>query len=553
MWKPSAVAVVVLALAAVASAEFVPYTPKWVLPSEPALVASHRSSSLWSIAAEGYTDPILLVDVKASTRYDIGVDYGYLLANQSAENYHSLMSFVSPNPLVQDVLIWFLDHQYANHLHKQLPADMIDEIKGVNDGAAMVGVAGVGDMMTRGLTLASIATGDVPTDIEWIIIDELFPPKGSANHGKPLAPASQSLRDRIAAMGWTAHDVAEVIRADSGSLLRQHCSMFGAFGSRTVGGDLFSGRNLDWSAGTGIAKHKVLAVYHIPGAPVESYVTVGFAGLLGALTGMSSAGLTVHEAGNDNKVVTLDGFAWSMRLRYIMEQARDLKEAVALWEATNNTLGLNHGIGSAADKSFLCLETKAGYSAYFGANDEREANLTVDGTHIGAPMPDAVWRTNHGYDPEWLSTVAFPLRVGENSVIRYFLLRDTLKLYEREGVAMNLSHALNISSVLGAKDKGEYTNCSNDSSNILSTAYHPAELKMYVAWENGLGSEHVGACCNNYVFIDMSRWLKPNADAAEPSPAATAAHADVDADTDAAAGDGSDDPAPAEWKSAFHA
>ena len=36
---------------------------------------------------------------------------------------------------------------------------------------------------------------------------------------------------------------------------------------------------------------------------------------------------------------------------------------------------------------FLALETKAGYSAYFKANDQREADFAVNGTHYGFPLP----------------------------------------------------------------------------------------------------------------------------------------------------------------------
>ncbi len=48
--------------------------------------------------------------------------------------------------------------------------------------------------------------------------------------------------------------------------------------------------------------------------------------------------------------------------------------------------GINHGIGSAADNQFLAMETKAGYTAYFKANDPREANFEVNGTHYGFPL-----------------------------------------------------------------------------------------------------------------------------------------------------------------------
>ncbi len=48
--------------------------------------------------------------------------------------------------------------------------------------------------------------------------------------------------------------------------------------------------------------------------------------------------------------------------------------------------GINHGIGSAADNQFLAMETKAGYTAYFKANDPREANFEVNGTNYGFPL-----------------------------------------------------------------------------------------------------------------------------------------------------------------------
>ncbi len=94
----------------------------------------------------------------------------------------------------------------------------------------------------------------------------------------------------------------------------------------------------------------------------------------------------ISETGNDNKLETLTGFAWSLRLRALMENTNDIASAMAFWESTNNTLGINHGVGSAADNQFLALETKAGYTAYFKANDPREANFQVNNTHYGFPL-----------------------------------------------------------------------------------------------------------------------------------------------------------------------
>ncbi len=69
---------------------------------------------------------------------------------------------------------------------------------------------------------------------------------------------------------------------------------------------MFSGRNLDWAPSTGLTKYKTITVFHV--ADEVAHAAVAFAGLTGAITGMSAAGITVHEAGDDNKVVTLDGW-----------------------------------------------------------------------------------------------------------------------------------------------------------------------------------------------------------------------------------------------------
>jgi len=287
------------------------------------------------------------------------------------------------------------------------------------------------------------------------------------------------------------------------------CSMFGVWGNRTVGGDLFTGRNLDWSAQTGIATNKLITVFHPPNGYVHA--TVGFAGLYGALTGMSSQGITVHEAGDDNHLETFEGFAWTLRLRDLMERVTTLAEAQTVWQQYNNTMGLNHGIGSANDNAFMALEVKAGYTAFFMANDPREANFKgPQDQPLGSPMPEALWRTNHAYDPEWLKT-ARDYYPGDDTELRYNLIHDTIAMYE-PGM-LGAAQAVNVTAVPG--DKGgsvkvsSFVSCANAAggSNIISATYQPGASVMYVAFENGYGQTHVPACCNSYVRLDMSTWF----------------------------------------------
>jgi hypothetical protein len=51
-------------------------------------------------------------------------------------------------------------------------------------------------------------------------------------------------------------------------------------------------RNLDWLANTGVNANKLITVWNIDNT--IPHMTLGFPGVLGALTGMSKAGLTVH-------------------------------------------------------------------------------------------------------------------------------------------------------------------------------------------------------------------------------------------------------------------
>ena len=80
--------------------------------------------------------------------------------------------------------------------------------------------------------------------------------------------------------------------------MKVQCSFFATWGSRTQGGKLYTMRNLDWLANTGINVNKIIFVWKITGQ--IPHVTFGFPSILGALTGMSKAGLTVHEAGLDS-------------------------------------------------------------------------------------------------------------------------------------------------------------------------------------------------------------------------------------------------------------
>jgi len=291
--------------------------------------------------------------------------------------------------------------------------------------------------------------------------------------------------------------------------------MYGVWGSRTEGGSLFSGRNLDWDQDTGINKYKTVTIWN-PNDGTNAHLAVGFAGLYGVLTGMSSQGLTVMEANLEENEITFSGFPWILRLRYIMENAMNIAQAKALWEHTNNTVGFNHMVASANDNNgpgshaALALETMFNYTAYFLDNDPREQTATYTASNgtvfqIGFPLPEALWRTNHGYDPIIRAHYEWSQAPTSWSMQRYMFGHTAFEYYNSSNIPISWEQAINISSILGDKGPDPYVCQSTPTgTNIISVAYEAANSLMWAAWEDGSGADWKPAACSIYVKFDLS-------------------------------------------------
>lgn len=233
------------------------------------------------------------------------------------------------------------------------------------------------------------------------------------------------------------------------------------------------------------------------------------------MAGMSSEGFTVHEANLESDLDTFRGFPWILRLRHIMAHTSTLDDALAMWNATNNTVGFNHMIGSSKDGKAVAMETMKGFTAVFHDMDEREANA-VDpdtGDVYGYPLKDALYRTNHGYDSvtqdhyQWYGYHAYL-----DSKQRYKKIYDYFVNYEESNVLVGAAEAVVVTSAIGIKGDGsDEDNCNEDlyleGANILSVTYDPAELTLYAAFEDGTGDDWVPAACNGYIKIDMKQWF----------------------------------------------
>jgi hypothetical protein len=238
---------------------------------------------LYNLTVDGYKNPPMLLDLNEGTRYDNGYAYGKLLAAEIESSFTSLFDTLLGNHNVERaVLSEFLNWQWDSYMRDHTPKEYVEELSGVADGCAAAGYNRGREEVIQGVILSSIATGDVGFDIEHVLEAECE----DVLKGSPLCNLAQGRYEEVKA-----------IMMKFAEKLKLHCSHFGVWGKRTEGGKLFTGRNLDWLANSGLSDHsKLITVYHLPGT--LTHATTGFAGITGALAGMSSAGSHTYKQGH---------------------------------------------------------------------------------------------------------------------------------------------------------------------------------------------------------------------------------------------------------------
>lgn len=213
---------------------------------------------------------------------------------------------------------------------------------------------------------------------------------------------------------------------------------------------------------------------------------------------------------------------------------------------------MNFMIASAADRAALAIEAIGGafapepphaaFSAFFRADDPREANATCavgpsgaagtcgDGfpdtpsvagrKSIGAPLGEAVWRTNHAVHP---TVQAHQEPLFNDTSYRYQLLRRLFDEAEQAAARgarrIDDEAALGIAATLGIKgpnffscDPAQFADPS--ATHVMSVVYAPRieadgareKARAWVAWEDSTpdGAGWRPAACNPYIAVDLA-------------------------------------------------
>lgn len=187
------------------------------------------------------------------------------------------------------------------------------------------------------------------------------------------------------------------------------CTMFAVWGSRTVDGKMYAHRNLDWLSQTGLHEARMLTVYHPERG--NAFVTMGYAGVTGALAGMNARGITLAEVGAFSVREELDGIPWVFLARRVLEESDSIEDAREILVSARHTIGYNYLVADGDPENFgaggyrpraLAFETNFECCEVFQDNDPQEhaaAWTAPDGERkpYGLALPEALMRADTAF------------------------------------------------------------------------------------------------------------------------------------------------------------
>ncbi len=144
-------------------------------------------------------------------------------------------------------------------------------------------------------------------------------------------------------------DLQAVIRSNMvGEASEWHCSLFGAWGKATEStGHLLQLRSLDYEVNAGIQNFPLIIVYHPHEGQGHPFANIGWAGMVGAVTGISSERLAISEIGDDYDKAndSFDGIPFMFMLRDILQFDQSLDEATNRIRNAKRTTSLMYAVG----------------------------------------------------------------------------------------------------------------------------------------------------------------------------------------------------------------
>ncbi len=168
------------------------------------------------------------------------------------------------------------------------------------------------------------------------------------------------------------------------------CSNFVALPGAAKG-EIIHARNLDWPGDEFIVSMNT--VFEITPAQGTPFVSAGWPGMVGTLTGMNSRGITMGEMTSMSTDATVDGMPIMMLLRKLLQESANLADAYSILDKGPRTTGYNVVVVDPAAKDAFIVEMSASKILRY------------------APQDGLLWRTNHYLDPSLKKTQRKPMAV----------------------------------------------------------------------------------------------------------------------------------------------
>jgi len=131
-----------------------------------------------------------------------------------------------------------------------------------------------------------------------------------------------------------------------------HCSGFALMNSATKDGTLYHGRILDYSTDWKLQEHAVLIVAEPEGR--IPFANVTYAGFVGSVTGLNAEHVSVGEMGGRG-LGHWDGTPMAFLVRRVLEEARSLDEAVAVFRDSKRTCEYYYVVADGDDNQAVGL------------------------------------------------------------------------------------------------------------------------------------------------------------------------------------------------------